>query len=319
MKVAIVGPNSSQAFSNHDQTSAQSMLSKFDLEVVPISEQQLDALVCVDIDAPSVRFLSKSEYSGKPKYLIKFEPSVVRPQHSRLDIEEMFSEVFEIGRSKEGQILPWPQTWDERDFSIGLREPKIVAVSANKSSAMKGELYSLRRAAYASIPGVEVYGNGWNEPSVTSIIRWMKEAMLVIRWGKRPILKTSLNVLARPAAYFGPCSDKLETMSNYKVALVIENSQEYMSEKLIDALLAGCIPVYVGPDVREFGIPNELVVQSKADLESVREACEKAIMSDWDSHYAEIRKWKSSVESRKFWTDETFKFIANRLRRNHEN
>jgi alpha(1,3/1,4) fucosyltransferase len=54
-------------------------------------------------------------------------------------------------------------------------------------------------------------------------------------------------------------------MRQYKFALVIENAvfPGYVSEKILDAFFAGCIPVYLGaPDVTNF-IPAETFIDRR--------------------------------------------------------
>jgi hypothetical protein len=52
---------------------------------------------------------------------------------------------------------------------------------------------------------------------------------------------------------------------------VIENSPDYVSEKLFDVLVHGVVPLYVGPPLEEFGIPSSLVVQCGMDPQQVVE------------------------------------------------
>ena len=51
-------------------------------------------------------------------------------------------------------------------------------------------------------------------------------------------------------------------MQNSKFSLVIENDDNYISEKLIDALLGGSIPIFIGGDFRRVGIPDASVVSN---------------------------------------------------------
>lgn len=50
--------------------------------------------------------------------------------------------------------------------------------------------------------------------------------------------------------YNGPCNFKWETLKNYKYNLVIENSDDeyYISEKIFDSLICGCMPIYHGSE-----------------------------------------------------------------------
>jgi hypothetical protein len=41
---------------------------------------------------------------------------------------------------------------------------------------------------------------------------------------------------------------------------VIENDSTYVSEKLLNALVAGCIPIYSGPPLSIYGIPSEVAI-----------------------------------------------------------
>jgi len=52
-----------------------------------------------------------------------------------------------------------------------------------------------------------------------------------------------------------PAGQKIEVLRNYKYCFCIENVQMpgYVTEKIIDALVAGCVPIYVGaPDINTY-------------------------------------------------------------------
>ena len=62
-----------------------------------------------------------------------------------------------------------------------------------------------------------------------------------------------------------PCEDKVETMSNYKFAVCFENVAYpgYVTEKIIDCLIAGVIPLYSGaPDITDF-VPQNAFINVK--------------------------------------------------------
>lgn len=60
-------------------------------------------------------------------------------------------------------------------------------------------------------------------------------------------------------AYRGYAASKYRTLSQYRYNLAIENSIEdwYISEKIFDALLCGCMPIYYGSEKIFDLIPNE--------------------------------------------------------------
>jgi hypothetical protein len=100
----------------------------------------------------------------------------------------------------------------------------------------------------------------------------------------------------------GLAGDKLEVYANYKVALVIENSPEYMSEKLLDALFAGCIPVYVGPPVEKFGLPKDLVVESAPNVAALSDAVARAKRMDYAAWLARAVDYLQNPETFSYWS-----------------
>jgi hypothetical protein len=60
-------------------------------------------------------------------------------------------------------------------------------------------------------------------------------------------------------SYRGQCISKWKIISQYKYSLVIENSTDdyYISEKIFDALICGCMPIYYGSDKIFEIIPKE--------------------------------------------------------------
>jgi hypothetical protein len=49
--------------------------------------------------------------------------------------------------------------------------------------------------------------------------------------------------------------------SNSKFSLVIENSDSYVSEKLIDVLISGSIPVYFGTSFATTPLPENMIIR----------------------------------------------------------
>jgi len=80
---------------------------------------------------------------------------------------------------------------------------------------------------------------------------------------------------------YSPFADKAEGLAPYRYSVVIENVREpgYFSEKLVDALLCGTVPIYWGaPDIGRYFDTGAMVVC--AGLEEVQRAV--AAMSEAD-------------------------------------
>ena len=69
--------------------------------------------------------------------------------------------------------------------------------------------------------------------------------------------------------YKGLSEDKFRTMENYRISVVIENSADYVSEKLFDSVSSGAITIYVGPELEKYGLSGGSAIQTKASVEEI--------------------------------------------------
>ena len=152
-------------------------------------------------------------------------------------------------------------------------------VSANKLSLVKGESYSLRKKVATHILDVQLYGREWSISNSKKLVDLLKSFAIAITAGV-PTTSAIKGWLFGDDLSRGEVEDKLDLMANFRVAVVIENSATYVSEKLFDAIASGTIPVYVGPDLS--GIPelNNLCVQSEPTVEGIRASIRVAASMD---------------------------------------
>lgn len=125
----------------------------------------------------------------------------------------------------------------------------ICAVFSNKFSPRFtfSELYSVRitllkRFYKAKIP-VDLYGMGWESPP--------KAILPFGGWPTKILLKLGLlgtQKLWIDKFYRGSVLTKRDVLISYRFCLVVENykAPHYITEKIFDAMVAGCIPIYIG-------------------------------------------------------------------------
>jgi hypothetical protein len=154
--------------------------------------------------------------------------------------------------------------WGERHFLVMINSNKVLArawqldrwLERPREVSLKRELAAVRfpaighdqyRArlaaidAFADRPDFDLYGEGWQT----------RHAGVSARQHARAL-----------RAYRGSIDDKLALLASYRFALALENTRfaGYVSEKLFDCLVAGCIPVYDGaPDVAQYVWPDAFV------------------------------------------------------------
>jgi hypothetical protein len=302
LKVLFVGRNASQGLKDSDDTSIHSVAILAGHSVARDLSERPDIVICVDWCRSAGEQLRKARNQGIPSVLVKNEPSIVIPEHGKSRVDSKFDSVLEVGRPYGKIIIRWPQTWNTNYFDNTKRLDRTVAMSANKFSFTKGELYSLRAKAYAEIQSLDLFGSGWNRPFVFNLLKLIKEFQIAVLTVPRKLTSSCVgNLRIRPCNFLGPAEDKLETLSCYKVSLVIENSAEFMSEKLIDSILAGTIPVYVGPPVEIFGIPKELVVSAEPNILSIQDALAKAHGMSHKEWHMRAKKWIMEPGVKESW------------------
>lgn len=108
------------------------------------------------------------------------------------------------------------------------------------------EIYKDRIEAinfFSANEGFSLYGHGWENKIIGFPERYHRAAIKAF--------KGSLAI-----------GDKLSVMSKHKFAICFENCvfPGYVTEKIFDCFLSGCIPVYYGaPDIEDFVPPNTYV------------------------------------------------------------
>lgn len=184
------------------------------------------------------------------------EPPVVKPRDYQLipQLSVAFDRVYvhEGVRASQAQVNPsltnlcpfsWPMTYpDDLPTEISGRLNRVAMICGGHTrfkSADPGNGYALRYRALVDpeIRGhVDLYGHGWGINK-----RDMLHPLSILR-------KLRVRRLHAPQ----PVTSKLEVLARYNFALCAENQaiDGYVTEKVVDCLLAGTIPIYWGaPDI----------------------------------------------------------------------
>jgi hypothetical protein len=278
--------------------------------LAPYPSREVRRLVCIDYSRIVGREIRRLGLRPKECALIRMEPSVVLPDNFSRSRLRQFGKVITVGgdNSSLSNRVYWPLVWPKQAeiqaiTKVG-RLDRVVLINGNKTSFIRGELYSLRRRAIRSFGNLDLYGTEWSSKfldRLTTAVRSMVHTLLSLKTPTISGLKLWFRTYPNSK---GPVLDKIGAMSKYKYALVIENSTEYMSEKLMEALFAGCIPIYVGPDPENFGIPKHLVVRATANISSIRDALTEAEGWNLDEFQARLKKFLDSPEVSELWDHE---------------
>ena len=154
---------------------------------------------------------------------------------------QKFNELFEF------------DNWQKREIILSL-------IASNKVSCVRSSNYGLRRDLAVAFPKgfLNIYGELWN----SNIRKKLRHRVAVLVHGILNLTVPNLisiygSFFRKYENYVGPLDDKHVIVRKSKFSLVIENSNEYISEKIFDALINGSIPIYIGPELEKKGIPGE--------------------------------------------------------------
>ena len=267
--------------------------------------------LCLDLLQEELREIEQLKIPIEHRILILQEPKVVLPaNYSKRNLKK-FNKVVRVGRPpKNGSVsLFWPQFWPkiEIEYDFGSRINTGAALMAsNHLSLVENELYSLRRRCVYTMPDLYVFGKGWNQKLTSKV----KQLLICLRSLLRHPTKISPKSLSH---WFSDLNkivsspvDKLNTLQEFKINLVIENSAEFLTEKLFDAFFARCIPVYVGPRISDYLIPSHLVVQCEPSVKGIREGIKVAEGMNYQSWLIGLESWLETAETKEIWSAETY-------------
>lgn len=287
MKVLLTGVNPSQGLSPENSTSVQQILVELGAEIVKSVSEKPQVLICVDFKMPHLGQILKARLKGVPCALITYEPDVVYPLHGKSWVRKLFGRQVRLGHDHSSKHfgLEWPQTWRHVSDNQN-RAPLCVLVNSDKWSFCRGSQYWLRAGVASLDAQVQVFGFGWDSHQVVRLLHRVHAFLTAIFSGELPQSQGIKFLLSRPRNYLGTVKSKQAEMEKYKVALVVENSAEVVTEKIFDALFAGCIPVYVGPVIES--IPESLFFRAHPSVHSITESIRDAMLADGEEHRARV-------------------------------
>ena len=187
------------------------------------------------------------------KFPYRYHKNPATPTKENRLLAEVIREEFRMADFEE---------WQSRRYSATL-------IAANKVSATGNNYYGVRRdlAFKTSETGMSVFGPLWDSNLTSRIKHRLAVALYSLKNGIFPNLFSIYGDLHRSyKMVFGPVEDKHAILKQSKFNLVIENAPETISEKLFDALLAGTVPIYLGPKLSDFNLPDGLAIEYDGTL-----------------------------------------------------
>ena len=235
---------------------------------------------------------------GRKATLLNLEPcSSYPPNHSLW--ARAFNERVKFGTAEAPEAVRWPID-DSLIHDPGLgnesRIEAVVLIASNRCGASSLSNYALRRSCVASRESLPiiVVGQGWRDSWKSKVVIALKTALFsAVSFKSLPIRELVSYVTFKPQAIDGIHS-KRDFLKSYRYSLVIENESTYVSEKLIEALLLGTKPIYIGPQIPESWVPSSLYLRSEPNMFAISDSIRRLKLEDFAAHLKSLDEWVAS-------------------------
>lgn len=245
--------------------------------VTTTNKDEYDTYVLIDLPNNIDSITNEILDSNKDKYLILLECKHVMPKGYDIDFHRKFKKVF---------------TWDESLIELDSehylkinyshllpmtikknileRKKKLVMITGNKTSNDRYELYTKRKDVIDYYEchdqeRLDLYGMGWD-------LRCFRTRIFASLSHRLPMMKSF--AYTQPTAYKGSIERKKPILEKYMFSICFENrygDRGYVTEKIFDAMMAGCIPVYLGAEDINKYVPETCFIDMRKfdDIESL--------------------------------------------------
>ncbi len=231
----------------------------------------------------------------KEMYLVCMETEAIKPNNWVIANHRYFKKIFTwhddfIDNKRYFRVHSTSHRREERvDFDLGRKDKMCTLIARNKFSSHPSELYSERRKAIRWFEenhpeDFDLYGVGWDRylggmlrpiNAVDGCLRRLGDAVsgyherdnLFHRSAKVGKMLYPLIHRGRVEypSYRGPVASTREVLKKYKFAICFENSSfpGWITERIFDCFLAGCVPIYLGDSNITTRIPSDTFVDMR--------------------------------------------------------
>lgn len=231
-----------------------SILKKNDIDLVTPDLLKKDPIFEIQIESQNISY-------SDLKILIQLEnpehASLPKKIHEYLLIFSWNEKLYSHFDSFKKVLIP---SIDSRELiKNNKRKYKYAMICANKKFIKKNkhELYSHRKNIIDwfsdnDMTNFYLFGKGWKYSD-----EWN---------GIKPFIKKLLKPVKTPKVFRGEIINKSDILTKSVFSFCYENmisSQDYITEKIFDSMLSGCIPIYLGSKKISSYIPKEVFIDAR--------------------------------------------------------
>ena len=340
-KFAIVDPTGTMPHGSNKYSEIVENLNKMGMQETNLNN--CEGVIFINYDKKSYKKYLKNGRNYKHSILIRLEPVAVFPSQYRKNIESKFGLIIDPGKpvkhTNNFNFIGWPYKYHLNPSKPDINDPhlenrldelkkseifklsnwerrlhKMVMIAGNKVSPTSNANYRLRRKLARQLKPAEIdlFGDMWQFNLITRIHHRVAIGLNSIKNGFFPnVLELYGGLFTNYLTALGVIENKHALLQKYKFALVVENSSEYCSEKLFDALINGTIPVYVGPQNSDVNLPDNLFYWTKGSVLEIKNFINRISMEEISFRLKCIESFISSSSFKLNWdSKEVYKKIS---------
>jgi hypothetical protein len=280
---------------------------------------EADAVLCLNMPKPGDAIWQTAARRGIPVHVIALESEYIHLLNANQELIARCKSIFTYRddlidgakflpiRFAQQLRPPLRRNWSGRKFAC--------MVSGNKASSHPYELYSRRldviRWYNAHHPDLfDLFGTGWSFPVPSNLPMRIASRLPVLRSLLAPKLKV----------YRGAIGQKLETLAGYRFCFCYENFSApdgWITEKIFDAMFAGCVPVYWGPSNIAQHIPADCFIDASklSGTQAIHEKLASLDDMQCTGIIDSIDNYLRSNRATEFSVSSFVKIVAQRLRK----
>jgi hypothetical protein len=292
----------------------------FDIKTIDMSGNLKDAYAVVFFEVPKTDnpYLKKCLDSGLDErlYVMVGEPPAVYPDDHDPAKHGIFRRIMTFNSD-----MVDGKKYFRLDYTLPIRRgdkiqiPKrafetkklLCLISSNKFSSYGQELYGERVKAIRFMErnhpeDFDLYGTGWDKPILHSrLASKFKINGAIWRFWPKGI------GIRQFKSYRGSPKDKSEVLPGYRFSIAYENciTRGYISEKILEAMFYGTVPIYLGdPDVG-LRIPKGCFIDKREykDYEDLYRKLKGMDAAEHEGYLANIEKFLNSDKIYPFTID----------------
>lgn len=257
------------------------------------------------------------------KVLVCVEPFVINPVQFSRSVREAYGHVIsispELGPGHVDELWDGGHLKDLDEVrrlvaksSDENRQPRSVAMlNANKFSAVPGSQYGRRFKVLSEFTqmGIPTHlgGYGWNNSYWRQIKPVLYTSAQALRLGMIPMTsefgRRSISKLP-DVRFFSEVPSAAAFFRQFEFGIAIENQFGYFTEKALNVMLGGAIPLYLGSDATKFGVPKEALVDVAREFDGDFCKAYSEVVLDLDRKQRMIsigREWLNSGKANERW------------------